>query len=67
MFRGDDGRMPLKKLFYALRPALAVRWLRTALGEQVPHPARLGTPDEYAALDTSAPPVATPVTTPPAE
>ena len=26
-FVGEDGSIPLKKLFYSLRPALAVRWL----------------------------------------
>ncbi len=32
----DGGTMPLKKLFYALRPALAVRWLELHPGAAVP-------------------------------
>lgn len=39
-FLTDDGRMPLKKLFYALRPALAVLWLREHPTSAVP-PMRL--------------------------
>lgn len=39
-FLTDDGRMPLKKLFYALRPALAVLWLREHPASAVP-PMRL--------------------------
>lgn len=39
-FLDADGRMPLKKLFYALRPALAVRWMREHPGSAVP-PMRL--------------------------
>lgn len=40
-FVGDDGSMPLKKLFYSLRPALAVRWLDQHPGAAYP-PMTLG-------------------------
>lgn len=40
-FVGDGGRMPLKKLFYAVRPALAVRWLDERPGAAFP-PMTLG-------------------------
>jgi len=40
-FGGDDGTMPLKKLFYSVRPALAVRWLDQHPGAAFP-PMTLG-------------------------
>ena len=40
-FVGDDGSIPLKKLFYSLRPALAVRWLDQHPGAAFP-PMTLG-------------------------
>ena len=40
-FVGDDGPMPLKKLFYSVRPALAVRWLDQHPGAAFP-PMTLG-------------------------
>lgn len=33
---GDLGDMPLKKVFYALRPAIALRWLRLHPGARLP-------------------------------
>ena len=39
-FLDEDGRMPLKKVFYVLRPALALLWLRQHPGAAVP-PMRL--------------------------
>jgi uncharacterized protein len=40
-FSGDGGTMPLKKLFYSVRPALAVRWLDQHPGAAFP-PMTLG-------------------------